>query len=207
MLSAEEQQLVQACLAGEAEAWNRFFDRYYEPILRFLYCYDWQLSWEEARELTQEVFLSAIQNLPRFRGDCSLQSWLIRIAINRARDYVEKRSAQKRGGGVAAISIHGETEESSQALQIPSSDPDPATQLIRTEEEQVVLQALEALDPKCQELIRLRYFLGLSYEALAQTLRLHPKTVSSRLSRCLRRLRDKVQKMQDRRKSGQDPST
>ena len=206
MLSAEEQQLVQACLAGEAEAWNRFFDRYYEPILRFLYCYDWQLSWEEARELTQEVFLSAIQNLPRFRGDCSLQSWLIRIAINRARDYVEKRSAQKRGRGVAAISIQGGTEESSQALQIPSADPDPATRLIRTEEEQVLLQALEALDPKCQELIRLRYFLGFSYEALAQTLRLHPKTVSSRLSRCLRRLRDKVHKMQSRRKLDQDPS-
>ena len=206
MLTPEEQQLIQACLAGKAEGWDQFFDRYYASILQFLYRYDWGLSWEEARELTQEVFLSAIRNLPRFRGDCSLQTWLIRIAINRVRDYVEKRSAQKRGGGSVAISLDTGTDEEAQPLQIPSPEADPADQLIRSEEEQFLLEGLEALDSKCRELLRLRYFAGLSYEELAQTLRLHPKTVSSRLSRCLRRLRNTVQKLVERRKHGLDPS-
>ena len=70
----------------------------------------------------------------------------------------------------------------------------------------LVREALDDLGEPCREIVELRYFGDLSYEELSRTLELNPKTVSSRLSKCLDRLEGLARKIFSREKSGAFPS-
>jgi RNA polymerase sigma factor (sigma-70 family) len=77
---------------------------------------------------------------------------------------------------------------------------------MRGEQGALVHEALEQLDPPCREIIELRYFGDLSYEEIGGSLKLNPKTVSSRLSKCLDRLEDIARKVFSREKLAAFPS-
>ena len=66
--------------------------------------------------LTQEVFLSVIKNLGSFQGHSQFQTWLFRIATNKARDFAEKRRVAKRGGGQVPLSLDAEDPETGLTL-------------------------------------------------------------------------------------------
>ena len=70
----------------------------------------------------------------------------------------------------------------------PDRSPAPDADLLDAEKLALVRAALDQLDAACREIIELRYFGDLTYEELSKTLQLNPKTVSSRLSKCLDRL-------------------
>jgi RNA polymerase sigma-70 factor (ECF subfamily) len=117
-----------------------------------------------------------------------LQTWIFRVATNKTRDFVERQHAAKRGGGRLPISLQAPTTEQGLVLDPPSPAASPDAQLLQDEELVLVRCALARLGEPCREIIALRYFGDLSYEEIAATLRLNPKTVSSRLSKCLDRL-------------------
>ena len=73
-------------------------------------------------------------------------------------------------------------------LDPPSAAPGPDRALMHAEDAGLITRALEELGGPCQEVIELRYFADLSYEEISAELKLNPKTVSSRLSKCLDKL-------------------
>ena len=183
-----EKGLLAKCRQGDAAAWDTLFDLHYEATGRFVFQLSAKLTREDAEEICQEVFLSAIRNLNSFHGECRFQTWLFRIAANKARDYRERRHAAKRGGGQAPLSLQAEDPETGLTLDPPSNAPSPDLALLSAERCDLMLQAVAELGEPCREIVELRYFGDLSYEELAKSLQLNPKTVSSRLSKCLDRL-------------------
>ncbi len=183
-----EAELLARCRRGEREAWDELFDRHYAAAGRFVFQLGHDFSREDVEEICQEVFLSVIRNLGSFHGSSRFQTWLFRIAANKARDYRERLRAAKRGGGQTPLSIEAEHPESGLTLDPPSSAPAPDLALMNTEQVALLHQALGQLDEPCREIIQLRYFGDLSYDELSRSLELNPKTVSSRLSKCLDRL-------------------
>jgi RNA polymerase sigma-70 factor (ECF subfamily) len=183
-----EAQLLSHCLKGDADAWDELFNLHYEPAARFVFQLGYDLTREDVEEICQEVFLTVIKSLNTFQGNCQFQTWLFRIAANRARDYRQKLSAAKRGGGIAPLSLHAKDFEDSPAIDPPSPLPGPDLTLLKKEQIALVGRALDQLGEPCQEVIELRYFADLSYEEIAAALELNAKTVSSRLSKCLGRL-------------------
>src|SRR5258708_23150805 len=99
MSSAAEAALLARCRQGEADAWDELFDRHYAAAGRFVFQLGHDFTREDAEEICQEAFLSVIRSLDSFQGGCQFQTWLFRIAANKARDYREKQHAAKRGGG------------------------------------------------------------------------------------------------------------
>jgi RNA polymerase sigma-70 factor, ECF subfamily len=188
MNSSGEAELIARCRTGDAEAWDELFSLQYAAAGRFVFQLSPGFTREDADEICQEVFLSVIRNLNSFQGQCQLQTWIFRIAVNKARDFLERQRAAKRGGGQTALSLHAEDPEHGLKLDPPSSAPGPDAQLLNAEQLTMVRCALSKLGDPCREIIELRYFGDLSYEEIAQALRLNPKTVSSRLSKCLDRL-------------------
>ncbi len=188
MGSEPEADLLARCRRGEAEAWDELFDRHYAAAGRFIFQLGPDLTREDVEEICQEVFLSVIRNLGSFHGDSQFQTWLFRIAANKARDFRERQQAAKRGGGQAPLSLQAEDPESGLTIDPPGNGPEPDSALLQAEEFGQVRQALDRLEAPCREVIELRYFGDLSYDEIAQTLKLNPKTVSSRLSKCLDRL-------------------
>ena len=139
-------------------------------------------------EICQEVFLSVIRNLESFHGGSQFQTWLFRVAANKARDYRQRQHAAKRGGGQTPVSLQAEDPETGLTLDPPGDTPAPDLTLMNAEQVALVHQALDQLGEPCREIIELRYFGDLSYDEISHTLSLNPKTVSSRLSKCLDRL-------------------
>ncbi len=201
-----EAALLARCRHGEAAAWDELFDRHYAATGRFVFQLGSDFSREDAEEISQEVFLSVIRNLESFHGESHFQTWLFRIAANKARDYRERRNAAKRGGGQVPISLQAEDPESGLTIDPPSTAPTPDATLMTTEKIGLVHEALDQLGEPCREIIELRYFGDLSYEEISGTLQLNAKTVSSRLSKCLDRLEQIARKVFTGEKSPLSPS-
>jgi RNA polymerase sigma-70 factor (ECF subfamily) len=185
-----EAALLARCRRGEADAWDELFDLHYAAAGRFIFQLGPDFTREDAEEICQEVFLSVIKSLGSFHGESRFQTWLFRIAANQARDYREKRNAAKRGGGQTTVSLQAEDPDTGLTLDPPADAPGPDQWAMNAEQMAGVRAALDQVGEPCREIIELRYFGDLSYEELSTTLKLNPKTVSSRLSKCLDRLEE-----------------
>jgi RNA polymerase sigma-70 factor (ECF subfamily) len=180
-----EAQLIARCRHGDGEAWDRLFDLHYGAAGRFIFQLSPGLSREDVEEICQETFLAVIRNIQSFKGGCRLQTWVFRIAANKARDYHQRQQAAKRGGGLAPLPLDAENPETGLASDPPSCLPGPDTLLLQAERGAEVARALEQLGAPCREIIDLRFFADLSYDEIGAELNLNSKTVGSRLSKCL----------------------
>jgi RNA polymerase sigma-70 factor (ECF subfamily) len=183
-----EADLLARCRRGDSAAWDELFEQHYGAAARFVFQLGHDLTREDAEEICQEAFLAVIKNLPSFQGESQLQTWIFRIASNKARDFRERQQAAKRGGGLTPLSLQAEDPVTGLTLDPPSTIPGPDFALLAAERSDLLHEALALLGEPCREIIHLRYFGDLSYEEISNSLRLNPKTVSSRLSKCLDRL-------------------
>src|ERR1700745_4380197 len=178
--------LIERCREGDADAWDALFDKYYPVATRFVCQLSADFCHEDTEEICQETFLAVVRNLASFQGKSSFQTWLLRVAANKALDFRGKSRAEKRGGNVVQFSLDGARE--SGEIDPPSACPGPDTVVINAETSRLIRQSLDQVYDACREIIGLRYYGELSYGEIAAELRLNPKTVSSRLSKCLDRL-------------------
>ncbi|MCX6909460.1 MAG: sigma-70 family RNA polymerase sigma factor [Verrucomicrobia bacterium] len=183
-----ETKLLSRCRAGDARAWNELFDAHYAAAARFVFQLGSDFNRDDVEEICQEAFLSVVRHLDSFQAESRFQTWLFRIAANKARDYREHRRAAKRGDGQVPVSLQAENPETGLVLDPPSAAPGPDAALIAAQQAALVGAALDQLGEPCREVIELRYFADLSYDEIAASLKLNVKTVSSRLSKCLDRL-------------------
>ena len=201
-----EREMIQRCLAGESGAWDELFVEHYQPVGRYIFQISSTFTREDADEICQEVFLSVVNKLASFGGKSRLQTWLFRIAANKARDYHAKTMAAKRGGGEVALSLQAEDEEGNRLIDPPSSDASPDEGMVQEEDWRLVGEALAQLGGACQEILELRYFGDLSYHEISAELEINEKTVSSRLSKCRGKLETVMRDLFSRRNLGVFPT-
>src|SRR5262245_50975811 len=200
-----EAELLARCRRGDSEAWDELFDRHYAAAGRFIFQLSHAFTREDVEEISQEVFLTVIKSLDSFQGNCQFQTWLFRIAANKARDYRQRQQAAKRGGGQVTVSLQQEDAENGFTIDPPSPLAGPDAALVNAENSALISQALESLGGPCQEIIELRYFADLSYDEISNNLKLNPKTVSSRLSKCLDKLEVVARQLISREKKSTFP--
>src|SRR5213592_4660546 len=196
-----EAELIGRCRRGEARAWDELFDRHYAAAGRFVFQLASDFAREEVEEICQETFLGVIKSIDSFVGKSQFQTWLFRIAANKACDYRERQRAAKRGGGQTPISLQAEDPQNGLIIDPPSNSPAPDATMMSAERILLLREALDQLGEPCREIIELRYFGDLSYEEISNTLQLNVKTVSSRLSKCLDRLEEIARSVFSREKS------
>ena len=201
-----EREMIQRCRVGESDAWDELFAEHYAAVGRFVFQISSTFSREDSDEICQEVFLSVVKNLTGFGGKSRLQTWLFRIAANKARDFHAKKVAAKRGGGEVPLSLHAEDDEGKRLLDPASPLSAPDEELLREEKWKLVGEALEMLGGPCQEILELRYYGDLNYHEISAELELNEKTVSSRLSKCRGKLEEVVRRLFYREKMGAIPS-
>ena len=189
---------------GDGGSFALLLEKYRASVIHFLY----RMVQDQAvsEELAQEVFLRVYRSRETYEPAAKFTTWLFRIAANKARDYRERLHAAKRGGGQTTVSLQAEDAETGLTLDPPSSAPGPDAALMSAEQIALVQQALDELGEPCREIIQLRYFGDLSYDEISRSLDLNPKTVSSRLSKCLDRLEGIARNVFSREKSAAFPS-
>src|SRR5438445_13189554 len=151
-----EAELIARCRRGEAGAWDELFDRHYAAAGRFVFQLASDLTREDVEEICQETFLSVIKSIDSFVGKSQFQTWLFRIAANKARDYRERQNAVKRGGGQKTISLQEDDPDTGLTIDPPSSLPGPDALIMNEERIAQVREAVDQLGEPCREIIELR---------------------------------------------------
>ncbi len=150
---------------------------------------------QDAEEVAQDTFVRARNSILKFRGECSISTWLYHIATNLARNKHWYWWRRKRGCSVSFEAPVSEDSSMSLSEVISNSDPIPCDQIASEEFMSLRPKAMEMLPQKYSEVIRLRNELNLSYEEIAQHMGISVGTVKSRLSRARDYLRLELEKM------------
>lgn len=168
-------QLVRKARQGDRSAFDLLVLKYQSRVASIIsrYIYDSQ----EVLDLTQETFIKAYRAIERFRGDSAFYTWLYRIAVNTAKNFLEARG--RRPQGVADVN-DAETFEDGFRLRDVGS---PERFLQRDQLRAALDTAIEALPEELRSAFLLREYEGLSYEDIARILECPIGTVRSRIFR------------------------
>ncbi|HJT22931.1 MAG TPA: RNA polymerase sigma factor [bacterium] len=173
-MNPNERELVQRILKGDSAAFQELYDAHKKALIRA--CWYFLGNDGEVEDMVQETFIKALKNLEKFRFECSLGTWLNHIAVNLCRDHLEKNK-KTLPFSVDFFSTHPSREQT-------NPYPEEALKLLREE--------IQKLEGKDKELITLREIKGLSYEAIANRLRMPVGSVTSGLFRARQKLIEKV---------------
>jgi RNA polymerase sigma-70 factor (ECF subfamily) len=181
-------ELVQRAKLGDLDAFeslaNRYEQRVYSLALRI------SRREQDAEDVTQQTFLSALENLNSFRGEASFGTWLLRIATHAALKVIRKRK------GLDTVSLEEETEASDDSEHIPHPEyiadwrQSPEELVHSNEVRRLLDEALAQLDEKHRLVFLLRDVEGLSVKETAEALGLSEANVKVRLLRARLQLRE-----------------
>lgn len=178
---AEDQQTIDEVLAGNSAAYAELVERYERRLLGLLAHASG--SRVLAEDIAQEAFTRAYHKLSQFAGDAQFYTWLARIAMNLlASDRRKKR-----------IENQLSREGLELALDTQGRDASPDEQMQLSETQRCVRQAIAMLDEGRRQVILMRDFDGLEYDAIATTLEIPVGTVRSRLHRARLELKSILQ--------------
>ncbi|WP_417517169.1 RNA polymerase sigma factor RpoE [Marinobacter sp.] len=173
--SQTDLQLVRKVRNGDRAAFDLLVVKYQSRVASIIsrYVYDSQ----EVMDLTQEAFIKAYRAIDRFRGDSAFYTWLYRIAVNTAKNYLESRSRRPQG---SADSAEAENYDDGRRLRDIAS---PERLLQRDQLQNELRNAIASLPEELRSAFLLREYDGLSYEDIARILECPIGTVRSRIFR------------------------
>ena len=172
-----DQQLVERAQRGDKRAFELLVVKYQRKLGRLLSRMVRDPG--EVEDVTQEAFIKAYRALPNFRGESAFYTWLYRIAINTAKNYLV---ALGRRAPTSTGFDHEEAETFEEAEALRDSAT-PEGELLGREIATTVNKAMEALPEDLRTAISLREIEGLSYEEIASVMNCPIGTVRSRIFR------------------------
>ena len=179
-------QLIERTLGGEPDAFNTLVRRWERQIygltLRMLGRDD------EARDATQETFLSAYRNLSKFRGEAKFSSWIYRIALNICNTRLRGRSRN-------LVSLEEQQEEKGFELAADSEDLGAGIQ--QQQVARAVRKALQGLPAEMRQVIVMKEYEGLKFSEISDILGIPLSTVKTRMYTGLSELRKRLSHLRD----------
>jgi len=172
-----DQQLVERAQRGDKRAFELLVSKYQRKLGRLLSRIVRDAA--EVEDVTQEAFIKAYRALPSFRGESAFYTWLYRIGINTAKNYLV---ALGRRAPTTTGFDNEEAEGFEDAEQLRDSST-PESELEGKEIAATVNRAMDALPADLRTAITLREIEGLSYEEIANVMNCPVGTVRSRIFR------------------------
>jgi len=163
-------ELVQRCRAGDAEAWNQLVDRFSRYV--YAICIQgYRLREHDAEDVFQEVFTRVYERLDSLRNDAAVRPWIAQLTRRLCLDKLTQVSREE-----------------------PVEEPKvPNEVLADVDEAFAVREALQELSEPCREVLDRFFARDESYRTIGAALELPAGTIASRISRCLRKLREQFE--------------
>lgn len=186
-----DQRLVERAQAGDKRAFDVLVAKYQRKVARLLSRF--MRNPAEVEDVSQEAFIKAYRALPAFRGDSAFYTWLYRIGINTAKNYLV---AQGRRAPTSTEFDAEESEGFADASQLRDINT-PESLLQSKQIGETINAALEALPDDLRKAIILREIEGMSYEEIAAAMNCPIGTVRSRIFRAREAVAEKLKPMID----------
>ncbi len=168
-----EANLIQLAQGGDTGAWEALTRQHQEPIFRYAYLLLGDA--DDAQDVAQEAFVRAFYNLKRFDTERTLRPWLLSIVSRLAHNW--KRSAARQFQALVRLGRERRLE---------------ADEGLEPAEVEQLWSAVRRLRPAFQQVIFMRFFLGLSEDETAQAASVPAGTIKSRMHRALGALREVI---------------
>lgn len=186
----EDRELIRKFLEGEKGCFDELILRYQGMV--FNLCKKMLGNYEEALDVSQDIFLKLYESIESFRHEAKFSTYLYRITLNFCKNRLRSlRRYQKSEAFCLDDPI--DTAEGEVKRELASKDPSPRDNLEAKEKQKVILNALEALKEEYKEIIVLKEIEGLKYEDIAEILGIDLGTVKSRLSRAREALKQNLE--------------
>ena len=189
-----DQQLVERAQRGEKQAFGLLVSKYERKLARLLSRFIRDAA--EVEDVTQEAFIKAYRALPTFRGDSAFYTWLYRIGINTAKNYLVAMGRR----APTTTDIDAEDAEGFQDREQLRDLNTPENELISRQVAENVNQTLSELPEELRTAITLREIEGLSYEDIANIMNCPIGTVRSRIFRAREAIAAKLRPLLGTRK-------
>ncbi|HJS51189.1 MAG TPA: sigma-70 family RNA polymerase sigma factor [Pyrinomonadaceae bacterium] len=180
---------VEKLRSGDADAFDQLVTKYSPDV--FAVAFRLTEDREEANDITQETFLSAVRGIAGFRGDSELKTWLIRIAINHSRNRFRWFKRRKRDQTISLESPVGEGRVAEIDL-IRDNRENPEQAALGREREAAIARELRGLPIAFREAVILCDVEGYSYEEVSGILGVGLGTIKSRIARGRSILRNRL---------------
>ncbi len=169
-----DRELVRRCLAGQDSAWEALLNSHTRKIYNL--CYRFTGRYEDAEDLTQEIFIKVFQSLSTYDPVAgSFQTWLNRVARNHLVDHYRQTRHDR---------LNSPLEDQLPKLeQTPGAGEDAAARVEHRERREKLQNSLNRLSPDLREAVILRDLQDLDYAEIAQVLGVPEGTVKSRINR------------------------
>ncbi len=190
-----DQQLVERAQRGDKHAFGLLVEKYQRKLSRLLSRFIRDPA--EVEDVTQEAFIKAYRALPAFRGDSAFYTWLYRIGINTAKNYLVAQGRR----APTTTALDNEEVESSEDGEGLWEVTTPENELMSKQIVQTVNSTLQNLPDELRQAITLREIEGLSYEEIANIMDCPIGTVRSRIFRAREVIAEKLRPMLEPRKN------
>lgn len=187
---ASDDQLVARAQAGDNRAFDLLIRKYQHKVIKLVARY---VNTADAQDVAQEAFIKAYRALPGFKGNSAFYTWLYRISINTAKNYLVARSRRPASQDIdiADAEAFGHMDR--------FSEQDTPEALLESEEiRDAVIAAIQDLPEDLRTAIMLRELDGMSYEEIAQSMDCPVGTVRSRIFRARSAIEDKLVSLADK---------
>jgi len=183
-----EFELLKRCAKGDTGAFGAFVTHYEDTV--FNLAYRMLGNREDARDVTQEVFVRAFRKIREFEGRSSMATWLYSIAVNQAISERRRQGARARSSEVQMSVLDGDGDDP--PYDPPGREPAPDRRIGDSETRDRIERAIAELDADHQAVVVLRDVEGLDYGGISEVLGCSRGTVKSRLHRARLELRQKL---------------
>ncbi len=185
-----DQQLVERVQKGDKRAFDLLVLKYQHKIFAVISRFIRDHS--EVQDVAQDAFIKAYKALPNFRGESAFYTWMYRIAINTAKNYLVARNRRPPASDVEVDDA--EFYSGNEAMHEMNT---PERNLLRDELQSVIDQAFRDLPEDLRMAVSLREIDGLSYEEIAETMECPIGTVRSRIFRAREAIDKRIQPLMD----------
>lgn len=185
-----DQALVERVQQGDKKAFNLLVSRYQNRVAGLLTRY---ISPNDIPDVVQESFIKAYRSIGAFRGDSAFYTWLYRIAVNTAKNYLTAQGRRPPNEDILA--------EEAESYDVGSNLRDVATpenEMLSNELKKIVFDTIKGLQEDLRTAITLREIEGLSYEEIAEIMECPVGTVRSRIFRAREIIESKVKPLLQR---------
>ncbi|HCI79593.1 MAG TPA: RNA polymerase subunit sigma-24 [Ktedonobacter sp.] len=169
--------LVQKTLAGDEQSFEMLVRRYHVPLFNFIcHCLG---DYDQACDISQQVFLQLYISMPTLRTGEPLKAWLFQVARNRCLDELRR----KRAIHFSELETNSDDDDLSPLAIMPDTHPLPEEIAERHDLQQILRQAIQGLPPKFRSVVLLRYAGQLSFSEIGQTLSMPEATAKTYFQR------------------------